>query len=302
MAVVLATSGCLESKMVYTVNPDGSGKFTFDSLMAVPAPHMLGPNKVNPDPNALAKGQLEQAIRSSKGVEAWSDLSYEVAKDGRAHVQGVGYFPDVTKTSGPGGDNTIKWSKTDKGMTLEIVMKNQKKQAATKPEELTDEQAAKIAKQAQAQWPQTRMMMVAFLSNAKVDETYMLPGKLGDVEGFDKTDKGGVQLVIEGKKILEVMDKVMADDKMVAASIKAGRDPMDGPDDATMIGLLFGKGVKAFKADVTGDLKPQFDYKAEMEKAKAGQDEMIKKLGLDLTANPSPRLPVNPNNNPPPGP
>jgi hypothetical protein len=50
--------------------------------------------------------------------------------------------------------------------------------------------------------------------------------------------------------------------------------------------MVFGKKIKAFKADVTGEFKPQFDYKAEMGKAKAGQDAMVKKLGLDLTVHP----------------
>jgi hypothetical protein len=80
----------------------------------------------------------------------------------------------------------------------------------------------------------------------------------------------------------------MADDKVVAASIKAGRDPLgDDLDHEKGLELIFGRKITAFKADVTGELTPLFDYKAEMEKAKAGQDAMVKKLGLDLSDHPA---------------
>jgi hypothetical protein len=200
IAFILAISGCLESKMVYTVNPDGSGKFTFDNL--TPPPQVTsGPSEAKPGPSALAKGQLEEMVKNAKGVDAWSDLRYEVAKDGRPHIQGVGYFPDVTKVATQGGDSTIKWSKSDKGMTLELVTENLKKQAETKPKEMTDEEVSQAVKKAQAQWQQWKATIAPAVGGIRIDYTYMLPGRLGEVDGFTKADNGGVQLVVEGKKV-----------------------------------------------------------------------------------------------------
>jgi hypothetical protein len=111
-----------------------------------------------------------------------------------------------------------------------------------------------------------------------------------------------VQFVLDGKKVLDALDKAYADDKLMARCLRMHRDVWMGPDQDKMFEMVFGKKIKAFKAEVTGDLKPLFDYKAEMEKAKAGQDAMVKKLGLDLTANSGPMPPVMKGNGPPPGP
>ena len=124
-------------------------------------------------------------------------------------------------------------------------------------------------------------MMGAFLDTLKIDMTYVLPGTLGAVEGFTKTDKGGAQVVMEGKKMLDAMDKVMADDKGLAAAIRAGRDVKDGPGEEAMMEAVFGKKISALKATCT-DVKPQFDYQAEMGKAKAGQADLLKKLGIAI--------------------
>ena len=66
--------------------------------------------------------------------------------------------------------------------------------------------------------------------------------------------------------------KRMTNERLVCTeTIRAGRDAKDVPSEAAKMEGLFGKGVTALKARVT-DLKPQFDYQA----------EMLKKLGVEL--------------------
>lgn len=285
LALVSMAAGCFEMTQVVTLNPDGSGKVEFNTLMAAPPQMNMGEEAAKPDMKAMAKQSLQQMVSQSQGVDAWRDLKCDVAKDGRMQIYGVAYFADISKLKlgSMGGDNA-SWTKNDKGgMVLNL---NAKKKDAPKvaPKQMTDQEVQDMVKQQRAQYQQSKPMMASILGTMKMDVTYMLPGKIETTGCFTKTDKGGVQMVIEGKRMLEAMDKMMADDKAMAESIKSGKNMMkDGPGDDKFGEMLVGK-AGAPVATVSGDLKPLFEYKAEMEKAKAAQDAMFKKLEIDPKA------------------
>ncbi|MBI5724494.1 MAG: hypothetical protein HZA50_11085 [Planctomycetes bacterium] len=79
---------------------------------------------------------------------------------------------------------------------------------------------------------------------------------------------------------MDILDKLIADDKEMSKMLKEGRTPFATPLNENMCEALFGT-KSLFQAVVTGEMKPQFDYRAEMEKAKAAMPEMIKTLKLD---------------------
>ena len=287
MLAVSLVAGCLETTQVVTLNPDGSGKVVFKTI--APSMNFMQPKNEKADPDKAARDAMADLIKTSKGVDAWADLVCKPTDDGKNETSGVAYFSDFSKLHlQPFSDNNGKWTVAGNAGTLEFRM--DKKSAASKPEPkaMTDEEVAAAIKAARAQYQQTRQMMAAFMGTLKVDMTYILPGTLGEVQGFTKTDKGGVQMVMEGKKVLEVMDKYMADDKVLATALRAGRDlQKDGPGEEVVMEGMFGKKLTALTATCT-DMKPQFDYAAEMGKAKAGQADLLKKLNIDLTAKPAP--------------
>ncbi|HUU59990.1 MAG TPA: hypothetical protein VMZ50_10625, partial [Phycisphaerae bacterium] len=224
----LAVGGCFETTQVLTLNPDGSGKMLLDSYMKAP-PMMMGGDE-KPDPKKIAKNIAQSMVSGANGVEAWSDLSYEVAKDGRTHIQGTAYFKDYTKLDmKQGGGMDFTWAKDPKGgMALEVKMADRDQaEPAAKPK-LTDKELQDLIQAKRQEYQQMKPMMTMILGTMKMDMTFMLPGKLSEVNVFDKTDKGGVRLVFVGKKMLEVMDKIMADDKLLADAIEAWRDPIKG--------------------------------------------------------------------------
>jgi len=277
----LAVGGCFEMTQVLTLNPDGSGKMLMDSYMKAPPMMMGGDDK--PDAKEIAKGMAQQMVSGTNGVEAWSDLSYEVAKDGRTHIQGTAYFKDYTKLKlKQGGGMDFTWAKDPKGgMALEMKMADKDADAPAEKPKLTDEEVQDLIKAKRQEYEQMKPMMTMILGTMKMDMTFMLPGKLSEVNVFQKTEKGGVRLVFEGKKMLEVMDKIMADDKLLADTIKAGKDPMKGgPDPDQITELMFGK-KGPIRARGTGKLKPLFDYKADAAKAKKAMPAMLKNLGLE---------------------
>jgi hypothetical protein len=256
-----------------------------DTLMAPQGMMMMAAtSKENePDANKVAKGMAVGVVSGSTGVDAWSDVSYEVAKDGRVHMTATAFFPDYSKVRIAGPDLTeANWMRGGDGMVLEVVMNSHGPSgelAATPPPSLTDKEVDDAVKQKRKEWQMSRPMMDHIYSALKIDTLFVLPGKVSEVNVFEKTDQG-VRLVINGKKMLAAMDKMVADDAMMKEPIKAGKDPLKpGASDALQELVFGGKGP--IRAKVSGDLKPVFDYKAEVEKAKAAQPAMLKKLGID---------------------
>ncbi|MBI5722983.1 MAG: hypothetical protein HZA50_03415 [Planctomycetes bacterium] len=271
--------GCFEITQVYTLNPDGSGKVAFENVSPNMSGMMTPDGGEKPDPAKESPKAVKDFMEASKGVDAWADMSCSVLEDGRLSIKGVAYFSDLAKLSFKGeSKNSAKWAKNDKGGVLEFEMADNKSADAPQsaPADLTEEQIAAEIKKAREQWKQAKPIMQGVFANIKMDITFILPGKLGEVSGFTKTDAGGVRFLFSGKKYLEVMDQFMADDKAMAEALKKGTKKGEPDKDYTMQAMFGAKGP--FKAAVTGELKPAFEYAAEVEKAKAAMPDMLKKL------------------------
>lgn len=282
--------GCWETKQTITMNPDGSGKVVFDTVTALPINPMGGGKEQAFDPQAETRKAVGKMLSDSKGVDAWSDVSFAVLPDGRIEVKGVAFFGNVANLKMPWGNDNLKWEKTDKGMALTVGVEAAPPQGERRPEapaaapptaKLTPEEAQKKVLAERMKYRQGRPMLVAFLDSMKEDLTYVLPGQVSDAGLFNKT-KDGLQVTVDGKKMLEAMDSMIADDKLMAQIAQEGEDPAKGKTGkAYMMEKLFGKKGE-LRAEATGDLKPLFDYKAEMKKAADGQAEMLKKLQIEL--------------------
>jgi hypothetical protein len=286
-ALALSAAGCFETRQIVTLNPDGSGKVVMDTLMASQAMMMMAATSKEsaPDPNEIARGMACGMVTRSTGIDAWSDVKYEVIKDGRVHITGTAYFPDYAKIRIEGPSiMQATWTKADNGMVLEVQM-NAKGAGAAKadppPKALTDKEVEDLLKQKRQEWQVSRPMMGKIFDTLKMDTTFLLPGKVAEASIFEKAD-GGVRLTIEGKKVMAAMDKVIGDDKLMTEAIRTGKDPVkDGPGASDAMGEMIFGGKGPIRAKVGGDLKPLFDYQAEVAKAKAAQPAMLKSLGVE---------------------
>lgn len=294
VAVLLLSAlvvGCFEIKQDATINPDGSGKAVVEVTMP-DMPNMdMGSStgtdaaaKKAPDQELLLKQFVKETMESAKGVEAWTDVSFSRADDGRMKFKGTAFFKDFAKMHvGQGeGAGGITWAKDEKGMVLTMDPNDKKgaAPAAAAPPAMTDEEVAKKVAQAQTEYNQMRPMMEAMMGKMKMEMIFHLPGTLGEVTGFQKMPDGSVKFALDGAKMLAVTDELMKDTAYVTAQIKAGKKPGNDKSDPALNEKIFGtKG--ALTAHVTGTLKPQFDYAAEVKAAKDAQPKMIEKLGLD---------------------
>lgn len=296
LCLSLATlAGCFESKQIITLNGDGSGKTEFDAVTVVPpsmaemaeesAAASAGDSATQPatakrasDPNAACRRHLEGILAGDKGLDAWSNLNYEVTKDGRCHLTGTAYFTNIARTDLPEvGQLKTTWRKDGNDMVLTVEIGDD--QAASKPAaQISDQEAKDTLVKKRDEYKANRPLVAQMLSGILIDATYVLPGKIQDMNIFEKAESGGVRLMVSGKMILEAMDKIMEDENLMLTCLKDGKDPMKEP--SILLEKMFGK-KGPIQARVGGELAPMFDYKAEVEKAKAQAPIMYKALGVE---------------------
>ncbi|MEA3368388.1 MAG: hypothetical protein U9R68_09780 [Planctomycetota bacterium] len=305
VAAAALVAGCLETKQDVTVNPDGSGKTRVEIVMS-DVPFSMTPQQDPPDPQVTAKRFAKSVLEKSKGVDAWSDVAFKRTEDNRTRFTGTAYFRDFAAMNLQAGKmKGVTLEKTaDGGMVLQVETQQQpgpltggretSPPQATEPEKpMAEEQTQQRLAAERAKWQQMKPMMAMTLGRMKMEATFHLPGTLKEVQGFEKTPDGGVRFVFDGAKVLEVVDKLMADDEYVRKNMLAGKGGMGQPPlDDKALQQLFGT-AGALVAKTAGPAKPQFDYAAEVQAAKAAYPAMIQRLGLDQVPadQPGPQLP-----------
>ena len=122
----LFLAGCFEGKADFTFNPDGSGKVVGEILFPtrppwLPVRRTFGKSETPPPPPSPEDEMKEcvtQIIKRSSGIDAWKDVSFERAADGRVRLKATLYFKDLAKvrfypddrsrlTFGPDGTNAL---------------------------------------------------------------------------------------------------------------------------------------------------------------------------------------------------
>lgn len=278
---LLSISGCLELMQAYTINPDGSGKVMLETVM--PARNQFAAQDQALKPEEIVKQTVQDRISSGEGIDAWSDISCQVTKEGKVHFKGTAYFSDINKLKAEGGNGGVgggEMTWTKQGDTMVLTMKSKNEDDAAAPAEpLPDAEVNEKLQQEKMQYQQMKPMMAAIFEGLKVEISAKLPGKISEANIF--TQKGDTAtLSMTGKQMMAAMDKINADDNLMRAKIKAGKGK--GEDDF-MFEQMFGKKGPA-QVKVTGASAPLFDYKAEVAKAKAAEAEMFKKLGVEKPA------------------
>jgi hypothetical protein len=306
LSAAVLTAGCLETKQDVTLNPDRSGKMRVELVMS-DLPFSMAPQQDAPDPQVTAKRFAKSVLDGSKGVETWSDVAIERTEDNRNRFTGTAYFPDFLAMQLQAGKmQGITIEKTPDGGMLLRLQPQQKpgatpggREIGTPPAEpqpepqMTEQEMQQRLAAERAKWQQMKPMMAMTIGKMRMEAVFRLPGKLAEVKGFQKTPDGGVQFVFDGAKVLEVIDKLMADNAYVKENMMAGKGGMGQPplgDEA--LEQLFGT-AGPLVAKTTGPAEAQFDYAAEVQAAKAAYPAMIQRLGLEALpeTDPGPQMP-----------
>lgn len=277
--------GCYETKLDYTVNPDGSGKV----LVEVKATPMMETNQANAGAS-LAK----DVLKNSAGIDTWKDIEYKKTDDGKNFFKGTAYFSDITKVRFKNIsmlDSINFYKDAQNNLILEMNSESKTEQKTSAKATLSSEEVDKFVTEQKSQFAQMKPMMGAFLGTMKTDISFQLPGKIEKVNNFKMDKSGLLRVSFNGQKLLDALDKLMANEEWWRAQALAGSDLQKGPPSGfEMNEQLFGE-KGPVRASSKGKFKAFFDYATEMAAAQAAFDAMITTLGLvDESAQPAKKV------------
>jgi hypothetical protein len=268
LGLALSLSSCLDIEQNLVLNPDGTGKVTMTTGLAMPNLDGLGGlgglgesdgeagKKLKPREQAR---EIAVSMLRAEGIEAWSDVTYGVGKDGKTRASVTGYFPDVTKVrlSNPmdssGEKDDLGVTKTADGNWLvedsldddkdkeSDVKENRPAEETTDPSKLTDEEVQDKLDEERQQWAGMKAFMSAFFDSLRIAMSVQGGGTIVDTAVFEKKDERTAVLEFTGKKLVESVDALLQDDDKAKALIRKGISPTDsegGPDE--FFKMMFG--------------------------------------------------------------
>ena len=281
-ALLLGTSGCIDVKNHYVLNPDGSGKVMHEATL-----QPMSFLDDGSDPDATGRSAVKQLVEDSSGIDAWSDVSFQVNDDGTITLQGTGYFPDVNTVQINSGGMTSESKdfvlQSTPGGPSRLAFYDDQNSAAAEDAgaELTDAELEAQLKSAKGQYNQSKPMMAAMLGSMRMEHSFDLPGDVTKSSNVTM-DGNKATLVFDGAKVLSAMDAIYADDAWLTELVKAGKDPMADRD--AIIGNRFNEKVFGtagpIKVEFNPGATPQFDYAAEVAAAQNGLEAMLAGMGI----------------------
>ncbi len=285
-------TSCIQQEQKFVLNPDGSGKLVLDASVSMNLGALggggggIGGGGV---PKDAGRQMALQVVRGTQGVDVWQELTYSTTPDGGTKVHGVAYFSDISKLTMNTGEaaggisaSTLGSRMEDGKWIIEVGAGAAKSTESGKP--ATPGAGGDVTaaiKQAQQQWQAAKALIAPMVQDAKVSTTVEVGGTIDKAVGFSKESDSTGLMAFDGGKVVESIDRMMADTKGLEEAISATGDANAAMRDQKRIqkalfeGMTDGQGLP--KLVVTPG-KAVFDYKAEVEKARAGQSAELKAL------------------------
>jgi hypothetical protein len=288
----LGLAGCFDTKEEFTVNPDGSGKVVHECSF----PQMVTLTGGSEPNEESMKEALRKVLEGSKGVDAWRDVSYKRLDDGRLLFRGTAYFKSLSNLQILNQSAmAFEWRKEGNGKVILSLSTNQHsadeglgvKPAPAALTDLPPEQQAARLKAERAKLLQMKPLLTSFFSTMKQQVTLHLPGNIVENSNFEPGPAGALALKFDGAKLLEVLDKLAADDQWVKSQLARSpsnlmlTDPLAFDDSVN--GMILGKSGPT-RAVITSANTPLFDYASELAAAQKDFAKVQKQLGLSARA------------------
>ena len=276
LGIILNLSGCFEIEEECTLNPDGSGKLRFSYI--VPAVSLLESYDSLDD---MAKNYIEKTLLDSSGVDAWTDVTYEVLEYEKIKIDATVYFKDYNKLGIKPGKFSV--SKTDFSVETtgeRISIKEVEKNEHAVIEPIAGEALEQKVNEVYAQSQQLLPEMEVLLADYYVKQTFILPGKLDRVVNFS-LDRDKIYAVIEGAKVVDLFQQTMGNKEWLRANLHTFSESnnfLEELSSKVFNEMIYGEAA-LLEASAT-NLKQAFDYEAEVQMARNHFAVMLEELGI----------------------
>jgi len=297
LAAAALVAGCFEGKAEFNFNPDGTGKVVGEILFPSRAPWLQKRYSSRPaDPNAPAEpapspeDEMNECVttmlKRSVGIDAWKDVSFQRATDGRVLLKGTAYFKDLTKVRIYPDDRT-RISFGPDGTTALLLILNRAKpvtEAAKPSRPMTGEDVGKRLKEFREKYQQTKGAVTTELPGMKLDMVFHVPGTLDEMRGLEQQGMT-LSYSLDGTRVAQAMDAQMNDSTVLRQWALAGKMPN--------VKELMNERLFGLKGEIwarwKGPFRPRFEYQAEMDAAKKAQGQMMIRLGLEKPRDSTPK-------------
>lgn len=295
LLTVACVTGCLEEKSEYTINPDFSGKATFEFTFV---PEMISQDAPPDAPAQMIKPEIERILRESKGIDTWKDISFGLTDEGKAHFTGTAYFPDINKLSlrlpQVAEVSRTQFTKDESGRIIVELPRphdSTKSRPAASTEKLSEAELRQQIKLARLHYSQVKPMLQVAMDRLKQDSLLHLPAKIEKASYFEKVDDTTVRYQMQGSEVIKAMDKLMADDESLKRLIREGKTSFDDAGLSLFNEIIFG-GDEPIRVVTEADTRNLFDYNTEVAAARSKYDQMLEELKLSLKPLEPVKIPV----------
>lgn len=223
LATLVTSCMSMQSKSYVVLNPDMSGKCTYDikmgkdmaGIMTMPkgadmfsGMGLMGKasKKTGPQDAALA---LASKLLSSGNVDAWKDVQFGYTTKDTVFFKGTAYFKDISKMAVSMLDSSMRIYKNSDGNTVLEMMDSKPKKDSTLA--WKNHSYDSITSSVYKDLGLSDMMHYYIASLVKglyVSATYQLPGKIVSSSNFVKKNDNTVSVTLTGSDVIKLLDSM----------------------------------------------------------------------------------------------
>jgi hypothetical protein len=303
LLVINGLYGCMsmQSKSVVYLNPDMSGKCTYEIKMGKDLAGILTDpssgldyglglsggskkkEKKSPGDPALA---LASKILSSGTFDTWKDVQFGYKTKDTVFFTGTAYFKDITHIAVSMFDSNLTVHHDADGNTVMEITTSKKKDTASANPNTTNAAYDSISKAAYKDVGISDIMHYYFASLVRglyISTTYHLPGKIVSSSNFKKLSDNTISLTITGDDVIKLMDTLSGKSDYTSMLYGKYYGLANGGSNAESYfydKVLYGE-EKPIMVVFKTETKPAFDYAKEVADAKVYYAKYRKSSGIE---------------------
>jgi tetratricopeptide (TPR) repeat protein len=191
---LLPIGGCIQGQATVSLNPDGSGKVIFETVL-----DPCGSGVQDYRSYLLA---LKESLLKSEGIDAWSQADWKVLPSGKYYFRGQAFFKSVDSVVvylGP-----LKCSL----QALWLADSNEGRLIGLRTAQSQLEERQWQKQNSVLRYKLFSEDMTAVLDGFRMDIIFNLPSEFDKAEGFEKIDSRTVHFLLQGRRMAYLLEYI----------------------------------------------------------------------------------------------